>query len=101
MERIQLFDAQKLEAACRVLADTERGLTGSEIGYLLQDCKLVDNSPTMTKRALAIFLLEYSVQLEILLHMHQKSHGQLQNKMHWTFFLWFPLFIVSWMLRLK
>ena len=49
MERIQPFDAQKLEAACRVLADTERGLTGSEIGYLLQDCKLVDISPTMTK----------------------------------------------------
>ena len=49
MERIQPFNAQKLEAACRVLADTERGLTGSEIGYLLQDCKLVDVSPTMTK----------------------------------------------------
>ena len=49
MERIQPFDAQKLEAACRVIADTERGLTASEIGYLLQDCKLVDISPTMTK----------------------------------------------------
>ena len=49
MERIQPFDAQKLEAACRVIADTERGLTGSEIGYLLEDCKLVDISPTMTK----------------------------------------------------
>ena len=49
MEPIQPFDAQKLEAACRVLADTERGLTGSEIGYLLQDCKLSDISPTLTK----------------------------------------------------
>ena len=49
MERIRPFDAQKLEAACRVLADTTRGLTGSEIGYLLQDCKLVDISPDMTK----------------------------------------------------
>lgn len=49
MERIQPFNAQKLEAACRVLADTERGLTGSEIGYLLQDCKLTDVSPNMTK----------------------------------------------------
>lgn len=49
MERIQPFNAQKLEAACRVLADTERGLTGSEIGYLLQDCKLTDVSPSMTK----------------------------------------------------
>ena len=49
MERIQTFNAQKLEAVCRVLADTERGLTGSEIGYLLQDCKLTDVSPRMTK----------------------------------------------------
>lgn len=49
MERIQPFNAQKLEAACRVLADTEHGLTGSEIGYLLQDCKLTDVSPSMTK----------------------------------------------------
>ncbi len=49
MEQIKAFDAQKLEAACRVIADTERGLTGSEIEYLLQDCKLVDISPTMTK----------------------------------------------------
>ena len=49
MERIQPFNAQKLEAACRVLADTERGLTGSEIGYLLQDCKLTDVSPSMPK----------------------------------------------------
>lgn len=39
MERIEPFNAQKLEAACRVLADTERGLTGSELGYLIQDCK--------------------------------------------------------------
>lgn len=49
MERIQPFNAQKLEAACRVIADTERGLTGSEIEYLLQDCKLTDVSPSMTK----------------------------------------------------
>lgn len=49
MERIQPFNPQKLEAACRVLADTNLGLNGSEIGYLLQECKLADISPTMTK----------------------------------------------------
>jgi len=49
MERIQPFDSQKLEAACRVLADTERGLTGSEIGCLIQDCRIEDVSPGMTK----------------------------------------------------
>ena len=49
MERIEPFNAQKLEAACRVLGDTDRGLTGSEIGYLIQDCKIQDVAPTMTK----------------------------------------------------
>jgi uncharacterized protein (TIGR02391 family) len=49
MERIQPFNSQKLEAACRVLADTERGLTGSEIGHLIQDCKIEDVAPGMSK----------------------------------------------------
>lgn len=49
MERIAPFNSQKLKAACRVLADTDRGLTGSEIGYLIQDCKLEDVTPSMTK----------------------------------------------------
>lgn len=49
MEKITPFDAQKLEAACRILADTERGLTGSNIGYILADCKVEDVSSKMTK----------------------------------------------------
>ncbi len=49
MDQIQPFSAQKLEAACRVLADTGRGLTGSEIGHLLGDCRLDDVTPAMTK----------------------------------------------------
>jgi uncharacterized protein (TIGR02391 family) len=49
MERIPPFNAQQLEAACKVLADTGRGLTGVEIGYLLQECKVPDTSPEMTK----------------------------------------------------
>lgn len=32
-----------------MLADTERGLSGSQIGHLLQDCKVPDVSPGMTK----------------------------------------------------
>jgi uncharacterized protein (TIGR02391 family) len=47
--KIEPFSPQTLEAVCRVIADTERGLTGSEIGYLIQDCKLNDLSPAMTK----------------------------------------------------
>jgi len=49
MEQIKPFDAQKLEAACKILAHTEHGLTGSEIGYILADCKVIDVYPAMTK----------------------------------------------------
>ncbi len=38
------FSAQHLEAICRVLADTETGLTGTEIGYLLQDSRIEDKA---------------------------------------------------------
>ena len=49
MERIAPFDSQHLEAACRVLADTSRGLTGPQIGHILEDMNVADVSPDMTK----------------------------------------------------
>jgi len=49
MERIEPFDSQHLEAACRVIADTERGLTGSQIERLLQEIKVEDVSPGLPK----------------------------------------------------
>ncbi len=49
MERIPPFSAQQLEAICRVLGDTEKGLTGTEIEHLLADCRFTDTDPTMTK----------------------------------------------------
>lgn len=49
MTRISPFSSQHLEAACRVLADTERGLSGTQIGRLLQEIEIVDTSPSMTK----------------------------------------------------
>jgi uncharacterized protein (TIGR02391 family) len=49
MQQIPPFSAQKLEAACRILGDTERGLTGLEIGYLLEDCRVEDVNPDFTK----------------------------------------------------
>lgn len=49
MDRIPPFDPQHLEAACRVLADTHRGLTGPEIGRMLQEIRVADLSPDMTK----------------------------------------------------
>jgi len=47
--RIKPFSSQNLEAACRVLADTERGLSGTQIERLLQEIKVTDTSPNMTK----------------------------------------------------
>lgn len=47
--QIHPFNSQHLEAICRVLADTERGLTGTQIERLLQEIKVVDCSPGMTK----------------------------------------------------
>ncbi|WP_272015478.1 TIGR02391 family protein [Pseudomonas aeruginosa] len=47
--RIAPFDSQQLEAACRVLADTENGLSGTQIGRLLHEINVPDPSPTMTK----------------------------------------------------
>jgi hypothetical protein len=43
------FSAQHLKAICRVLADTDMGLTGSEIGYLLQHSRIVDTDTMLTK----------------------------------------------------
>lgn len=49
MTSITPFNSQHLEAACRVLADTERGLTGTQIERLLQEITITDVSPGMTK----------------------------------------------------
>lgn len=48
-ENIPPFDAQHLESIARILADTADGLTGSQIGYLLQDCRIPDVTPQMMK----------------------------------------------------
>jgi uncharacterized protein (TIGR02391 family) len=49
MERISPFTSQQLTAICKVLGDTEDGLTGSEIGRLLEECRISDIDPTLTK----------------------------------------------------
>lgn len=49
MTRIEPFSSQHLEAACRVLGDTQRGLTGSQIERLLQEIQVEDISPGHTK----------------------------------------------------
>ncbi len=49
MARIPLIQSNQLEAICNVLADTEKGLTGSEIGRLLRQLCIDDPEPSMTK----------------------------------------------------
>lgn len=49
MDKIEPFAVAHLEAACRILADTEQGLTGTQIERILQDMKVEDVSPGMTK----------------------------------------------------
>lgn len=49
MERVPAFNPQQLEAIARILADTESGLTGAQIGYILRECKVTDVTPEMTK----------------------------------------------------
>ena len=49
MQKIAPFDAQHLTSIAKILADTGTGLTGTQIGYLLQDCKIPDVTPGITK----------------------------------------------------
>ena len=50
MAPIKMFDAAVLERVCDVLGVTAEGLTGGEIGRLLDQCQIEDPSPTHTKR---------------------------------------------------
>jgi uncharacterized protein (TIGR02391 family) len=49
MDRVPIFDAQHLTSIAKILADTDEGLTGSQIGYLLQDCEIPDIASDQTK----------------------------------------------------
>ncbi len=49
MEKVSPFNAQHLTSISKILAATEGGLTGTQIGYLLQDCHIPDVDPSMTK----------------------------------------------------
>jgi hypothetical protein len=49
MDRIRPFDAQRLMSIAKILGETTSGLTGPEIGYLLQDSRIEDVDPANTK----------------------------------------------------
>jgi hypothetical protein len=49
MEKQPTISSEVLENICRVIANTETGLTGTEIGRLLSDSLMQDTDPTLTK----------------------------------------------------
>lgn len=49
MSAEQVFTQSELEAIASALADTNEGLTGSEIGHILASLAMADPTPTMTK----------------------------------------------------
>lgn len=49
MTNISCFSDADLQGACKVLGDTNTGLTGSEIGHILADMRMSDPGSTFTK----------------------------------------------------
>lgn len=49
MKIVKPFNDEILESISKILADTNTGLTGSEIGQILTRCRIEDVSPSMTK----------------------------------------------------
>ncbi len=49
VKRIAPFESAHLEAIAKALGDTARGLTGSEIGHVLDQCTVRDPDPSITK----------------------------------------------------
>jgi hypothetical protein len=73
------FNSQHLEAACRVLADTERGLTGTQIERLLQEIKIADTFPGMTKWK-RLFNAPTEAQNKHQIGNHPRSQGRCTNQ---------------------
>lgn len=46
----ECFTSSQLQAIANALGDTSEGLSGSEIGHLLEVCGITDSDPTSTKR---------------------------------------------------
>jgi uncharacterized protein (TIGR02391 family) len=48
-KRFPLIEPNVLESICKVIADTNDGLTGSELGKAILDAKMIDVNPELTK----------------------------------------------------
>jgi hypothetical protein len=49
VDRVPPFNPQQLTSIAKILGETTTGLTGPQIGYLLDDAKIPDVNPEMTK----------------------------------------------------
>ena len=49
MERVPLFNLQQLTSIAKILAETNTGLTGTQLENLLRDCRIPDVTPDQTK----------------------------------------------------
>ncbi|WP_454753780.1 hypothetical protein [Cupriavidus necator] len=86
MTHLVPFNVQYLEAACRVLGDAERGLTGPQIGRLLQEIGLPDPCHTMTKwkrlfKALASAQNRFRVGNHLIMLINQATRDP--DGFHW------------------
>lgn len=84
---IDCFTAPELESICRAIADTSSGLTGTEIGYVLQQAKIPDVDPMITKwrRLFNAFVAEqneqkYGNHVISFLHHAMNPAKHVQNK---------------------
>jgi len=84
---IDCFTAPELESICRAIADTSSGLTGTEIGYVLQQAKIPDVDPMITKwrRLFNAFVAEqneqkYGNHVISFLHHAMSPAKHVQNK---------------------
>ena len=59
MAAIPPFTDPQLEQLCAVVADTSDGLTGSEIGRFLAECRIADPHPAVTKRHRLFTVLQH------------------------------------------
>ncbi|MCA9094381.1 MAG: hypothetical protein KDA68_12905, partial [Planctomycetaceae bacterium] len=74
--RIAPFPAERLEAISKVLADTNEGLTGTEIDHLLRNCEIPNPTPDMTKwkrlyNAFVEFQNEHQVGNHVIVFIHR------------------------------
>lgn len=49
MANLPCFESAQVEAVCKVLGDTSKGLTGTELGHMLREVDAEDPSPTLSK----------------------------------------------------